>query len=375
MNIKISSSQLMRLLSVCNSVIPSKPVLPILKDFLFTVEPEKITVAATDMEFSVVGHAEAFTSGVGKFTIQSEILVNTVRELPEQPLEIMYNPDTLEIEIVSSYGVYKTMSNDVDDYPDLTNTEKETTFEISAKRFINALNTCSFATSNDEMKASMTGIGLNFYPDSIIMAATDAHKLVKYTLFVDNGEVEASYILPKRIVGILKNLVNDDSPITIQAEPKNIFFKYNDFEVSSRLIEQSFPNYNAVIPANADKVILIDRLELLHALKRVKVYANKFTYQAVLLVENNEIKIEAVDPDFSTEANESIKCQYGGEVLDLTYNINLVIDSLSNLNAKEVKLSIAQPGRAGILTPNENEVGEEVLMLVMPVIKRRSYDE
>lgn len=176
-------------------------------------------------------------------------------------------------------------------------------------------------------------------------------------------------------MSILKHIANDDLPITISYERNQILFAYKNYKVYCKLIDQKFPNYNAVIPLNNDKEIIINRLELLQSLKRITVYGNRTTYQTSFHVAENEMKIDTLDADFSNEAKEVLKCQYTNDPLELTYNAKYLIDSLSNLDAQEVRLALSQPSRAAILTPKEDEIGENILMLVMPVMTKRSIED
>jgi len=375
MNLRISSGELYRMLQVGLNAIPSKPVYPILADFLFTVEGDKLTITSTDLDFTIVTETTIVPSENGKFAFPGDILVSTLRELPEQPIELVYDEETSGLSLISAYGTYKSSSNNVEDYPNIKEISVESQVIIPANRLIKALNTCVFAAATDEMKTNMLGLSVTIQPDSIVAAATDAHKLVKYTLFHENGDHEASFVIPKKVVSILKHIANDDLPITISYERNQILFAYKNYKVYCKLIDQKFPNYNAVIPLNNDKEIIINRLELLQSLKRITVYGNRTTYQTSFHVAENEMKIDTLDADFSNEAKEVLKCQYTNDPLELTYNAKYLIDSLSNLDAQEVRLALSQPSRAAILTPKEDEIGENILMLVMPVMTKRSIED
>ena len=375
MNLRISSGELYKMLQVGSNAIPSKPVYPILADFLFTIDGTKLTITSTDLDFTIVTETEIVPTENGKFAFPGDILVSTLRELSEQPIELVYDEETSGLTMISAYGSYKSSSNNVEDYPTIKEISTETQIVIPANRLVKALNTCVFAAATDEMKTNMLGLSVTIQPDAVITAATDAHKLVKYTLFHDNGDHEGSFVIPKKVVSILKHIVNDDMPVTINYERNQIMFAYKNYKVYCKLIDQKFPNYNAVIPLNNDKEIVINRLELLQSLKRITVYGNRTTYQTSFHIEDNEMKIDTLDADFSNEAKEVLKCQYSNDPIDLTYNAKYLIDSLSNLEATEVRLALSQPSRAAILTPKEDEIGENILMLVMPVMTKRSVED
>lgn len=372
MNLRISSGELYKMLQISQNAISAKPPYPILADFLFHVEGSKLTITASDLEFTIISETDITPGDEGSFAFPSEILVNTLREMPEQPIELIHEEDTHGLTMNSSYGTYRSSSNDVEDYPKIPELEYETKVTLPGGRFLKALTTCAFAAATDEMKANMLGISVAFQSDAIEVAATDAHKMVKYTLFYNNEGIETNFVLPKKVITILKHTITDEDNLTVSFNKNHALFEYKNFKIYCKLIILPFPNYNGVIPLNNDKEIIVNRQEWLRSLKRITLYGNKTTYQTSFYIDNNEIKIETLDPDFSNEASEVIKCQYIGEPLELSYNAKFLIDSLSNLETEEVRLSVSNAGRAAILTPKENEVGENILMLVMPVRTRKA---
>lgn len=372
MNLRISSGELYKMLQISQNAISAKPPYPILADFLFHVEGSKLTITASDLEFTIISETDITPGDEGSFAFPSEILVNTLREMPEQPIELIHEEDTHGLTMNSSYGTYRSSSNDVEDYPKIPELEYETKVTLPGGRFLKALTTCAFAAATDEMKANMLGISVAFQSDAIEVAATDAHKMVKYTLFYNNEGIETNFVLPKKVITILKHTITDEDNLTVSFNKNHALFEYKNFKIYCKLIILPFPNYNGVIPLNNDKEIIVNRQELLRSLKRITLYGNKTTYQTSFYIDNNEIKIETLDPDFSNEASEVIKCQYIGEPLELSYNAKFLIDSLSNLETEEVRLAVSNAGRAAILTPKENEVGENILMLVMPVRTRKA---
>jgi len=375
MNIKVSSGELLKLCNICMTAIPSKAVMVILKDFLFEVIGDELFITASDLEFTIRGKIQVIATQDGRFAIPAEALVGTLRELPEQPIEIEFNEDNLAIEIRSSTGFYRTGSNSVSEYPQLPVFEEDNQVIIDSARLLKALNTCSFATSTDEMKTNMMGINMSVNPDSLVFVATNSHKLVKYTLYSENDNQDASMILPKKIISILKAMCNEYLPITILYAKNQVKFAYKDFEITCKLINLIYPNYNSVIPVNNDKEIIVDRQTMLHALRRLIVFGNKTTFQTNVNVEDNTMTMDTLDAEFSNEAQETIVCQYEGERLELCYNARYLIESISNLDAQEIKFLISQAGKAALLLPKEDEVGENILMIVMPVMKWRPYDE
>jgi DNA polymerase-3 subunit beta len=179
----------------------------------------------------------------------------------------------------------------------------------------------------------------------------------------------ASFILPKKPAGLLKNLLakaEDEVKVTFGA--KNARFEFGNTIIVCRQIEGRFPNYNAVIPQANQNIVTVDRQTLINACKRVAVFANTGTSLLKLSLSENQIRISAQDIDFSTSAEETIACSYAGTPMSIGFKAPFLIEILSSIACDEVLLELADPARAGLIMPLENEEGQDVLMLLMPML-------
>jgi DNA polymerase-3 subunit beta len=134
------------------------------------------------------------------------------------------------------------------------------------------------------------------------------------------------------------------------------------------LIDDKYPDYNAVIPASNPNIMTINRDDFMNSVKRISIFANKTTHQIRLKIAGSELVISAEDIDLSNEGTERLNCVYEGEDIEIGFNARLLVEMLSNIDAEEVKLELSTPNRAGILLPSENEENEDLLMLLMPMM-------
>ena len=148
----------------------------------------------------------------------------------------------------------------------------------------------------------------------------------------------------------------------------NAFFHVNNIKMICRLIDERFPDYENVIPADNENHMSINRMEILNSLKRISIYANKTTNQVRLKITGSELQISAEDLDFSNEANERLSCEHDGEDIEIGFNARFLIEMLNNLDSKEITLQLSEPNRAGLIVPKEKNENEDILMLVMPVM-------
>ncbi len=371
MKFSISSAELLKKIQLANGAIGSNTVVPVLEDFLFVIEGNDLTISSTDLETSIITTLEVIADEGGSVAIPGKILFDTLKALPEQPITIEVDDAKHSIEITSSYGKYKLSGDNPEDFPTIPQPDNTESVTLSAHMLDEAINKTIFATSNDELRLAMTGVYVQIDFSKIIFVATDAHKLVKYTFSGLDGDINSSFIVPKKSLSLLRNALPDTGTVQISFNKNNAFFTFDDHQLICRLIDAQYPNYNAVIPVDNPNVMTVSRSDFLSSLKRIAIYANKTTNQVILNIDDGSLTIEAQDLDFSNEATEQLVCQYSGEPITIGFNAKFLIEMLGVLDTDEVKVELSTPNKAGIILPGENPDDEELLMLVMPVMLSR----
>lgn len=370
MNFIINSSSLLKQLQVLSGVLNSSNTLPILDNFLFEIESNDLTISASDLETTMTTKMNVDSKEDGNIAIPAKILLDTLKSLPEQPLSITVDHSTMGIEISSDYGKYKLIGQNPDEFPKSPEMENPSKLLIDSDILAEAINKTIFATGNDELRPVMTGVFFELDKDYMRFVATDAHKLVRYTRKDAKATKTGSFILPKKPLNLLKNVVvNSEEDINIQFTDSNAVFSFENIILHCRLIEGKYPNYEAVIPKENPNKLLIDRKSLLQSIKRVSIFSNKSTHQVRLKITGSELTISAEDLDFANEANERLTCSYEGEDMEIGFNSKFLMEMLNSLSGENVIIELSASNRAGILLPEQNEnESEDILMLVMPVM-------
>ena len=370
MKFTVSSADLLKKLQLAGGAIGSNAVIPILEDFHFSINDNLLRIAATDLETTITTSLEVSSDKDGDIAIPARILVDTLKALPEQPITLDVNEDNHSIEITSAYGRYSMAGNNPDDFPSLPSPESIERVELSEKIISNAIAKTLFATSNDDLRLAMTGVYVLVDFHKLVFVSTDAHKLVRYTFENVQSDVTTSFIIPKKSMMLLKNILSDSKNIALSFNKSNAFFSFDDAQLACRLIDAKYPDYNAVIPKENPNLLTLSRSDLLNSLRRIAIYANKTTNQVKLSLSESSLTISAQDLDFSNEATEQIGCEYSGDPMVIGFNAKFLIEMLSVLDTEKVNLHLSSPNRAGILKPDSDQdsTGEEVLMLVMPVM-------
>src|SRR5690606_3192472 len=172
----------------------------------------------------------------------------------------------------------------------------------------------------------------SFTPEKLIFVATDAHKLVKYERTDVSASEDAEFIMPKKPLNLLKNiLAGREEEITIEYNPSNAKFAFENFEMTCRLIDGKYPNYEAVIPVENPNKLLIGRTQFLNAVRRISIFSNKSTHQIRLKIAGAELNISAEDIDYSNKAEERLTCDYQGDDMQIGFNSRFLTEMLSNL--------------------------------------------
>ena len=311
MRFDVSSTALLSHLQSIGKVIASKNTLPILDNFLFQLEENTLTVTASDAETRLVTSLEVMNAeGSGLFCVSAKMLLDPLKELPEQPLTFDVNDANLEVFIHFQNGKYNFIGQKGDTYPQQKPlSEQAVEVVMDAQLLLNGISRSLFATADDELRPVMNGVYFDFHTDDLTFVASDGHKLVRLRNLSVQSEERASFILPKKPATLLKNLLaKEEGLIRLQFDDNNAYVRCANCEMVCRLIEGRYPNYNSVIPKENPFQVTIDRMFLLNALKRVSVFSNQSSSLIKLHLEDNLLTVSAQDIDFSTSAEERIPC-------------------------------------------------------------------
>jgi len=364
----VSSSALLKQLQQINGVIGSNNVLPILEDFLFEIEKNKLTVIATDLETVMKIQLDIEAKDSGRVCIPAKILMDSLKNLPNQPLTFDIDKN-FGIEITSDNGKYKVMGENPDNFPKEPPADETSSFTMSSHALLTAINKSIYAVSNDDLRPAMTGVYFELEKNGITLVATDAHRLVRYKLNNVKCPKSDSFIVPKKPLNLLKTTLPDnEDEITVSYNSNHLFIKHGTVQLSCRLLDARFPDYKVVIPAENPYRMTINRQDFQSALRRINIFSNKSTNLVTLNISGNEMHLTGQDIDFSFEGNERMACQYNGDDISISFNARFLIEMLGGTESEEVGLELSTPTKAGLLKPVEQDANEDLLMLAMPLL-------
>lgn len=371
MRFTLSSTALNSRLNMLSRVINSKNSLAILGCFLFQIKEGILTITASDSENIMQSRINLEKSeGEGEFAVPSHTMLDALKELPEQPLDIDINTETYAIQIFYQNGVYNFTAQGAEEYPrSATMTDAATSLTIDAGVLSDNITRSLFASAQEELRPVMNGIFFDLSPESLAIVASDGHKLVRNTNTNIHSDIPASFILSKKPAALLKNILQKDSgDVVIKFDDRNAEISFSEGLLKCRLIEGRYPNYNSVIPKDNPNLLTIDRKNLLSALRRVVPFANESSQLVRLRIDNGKLDLTSEDLEFATSAEEKLSCDYTGTPMSIGFKGISLMEILSSLDSDEIILQLADPSRAGVIVPVTQPENEKILMLIMPML-------
>lgn len=363
----VQSNELQKALAKITGVVPSKSTLPILENILFELKKNTLRLAATDLEVSMSAEVDVKGSEDGSITVPAKRLMETIRSLPD--VQLIFNADlsSNKVKMITDTGEYTLMGESSEEFPTIPQFKGENQFSLEGNMLKRMITRTVFSVSNDELRPAMTGVLLQLKKGEFRAVATDGHRLVRINYSgVKQPNISKDVIIPAKALNLVARS-SEEGVHTVALDTGHVQFSFGNTTLTSRLIEETYPNYESVIPLDNDKKLVVSREVLLASVRRVALYSSSTTHQVRFSLKKSEMRIAAEDIDFGGEAKEKIKCEYDGEEMEIGFNSTYIVDILSHLDSEEVVFKLSSPVRAAIVAPATQKEGEELLMLVMPV--------
>jgi len=366
MKFSVSSGELVQGLSAVVGAVPTKATMPILETVLFETDNGKVKLSATDLEVSIIEYVNADVTTDGSVAVPARRLLETLRQLPDIPV-LFEIDDKGNVKFKTDKGTYKLAGEKAADFPAIPTLDDGQVIKTSTESLIRAIQKTSFAVSSDDLRPAMMGVYFQLGPEESRVVATDGHRLVRLIKRDLVAQAPASFIVPQKALNLVqKALDGADCDLTISNE--HVRFRSGSTMVITRLINETYPNYESVIPRENDKEMKVNRDQMLATVKRVSIFSSSTTRQIRLQMKPDELIIAAEDIDMSSEAKEAISCEYSDPEMEIGFNARYLSDVLGNIDDPEVLFEFSTPNRAGIVRPSVQDEDEDMLMLVMPVM-------
>ena len=375
MKFTVSSADLLKALTTVAGAVPAKSTLPILESILFERDDDALRLAATDLEISIVQRLPvSFESngaeGKDRVAVPAKRLLDTLRALPDLPVTVASDGE-FNVELTTDQGRYKMVGHDGGDYPALPSLDDAQAIEAGAAAVRRAIEKTGFAVSKDAHRPAMMGVFFQVHPEGTRAVATDGHRLVKLTLHGVTAEPALDFVAPEKALALAARAAQaggGEGACTLRVGSGFVEFDFGATRVIGRMIDEQYPNYEAVIPVENERRLTVSRDAMLAAVRRVALYSSSMTHQIRLALKPDELTVSAEDIERASEAKERVLCEYDAEPMEIGFNSDYLAQVLQNVDADDVVFEFSSPNRAGVVTPAAQADGEEVLMLIMPVM-------
>jgi DNA polymerase III subunit beta len=361
MKFNIDRDALLPVLQAVSGVVDRRQTLPILSNLLFNLEPNSLSVTATDMEVELIVKLEVKLEQTGELTLPARKLFDICRALPQES-KLQFEAKNDRVLIKSGKSRFTLATLPAPEYPVIDITENITVFNIKQKDLDQLLSNTQFAMAQQDVRYYLNGLLLEISADKLRAVATDGHRLA-----LDETNIKTSIdeliqiIVPRKGITELTRLLQDDSEIEIQVSTNHIRIKNADTCFTSKLIDGRFPDYKRVIPELSETPVLANREELKNSLTRASILSNEKYRGVRIMLSSNSLRALAHNPE-QEEAEEELEVQYEGAEIEIGFNVSYLLDTLSIIKSNKVKLSVLDANSSCLILPEDESNCQYVVM-------------
>jgi len=350
-----------------SSVVPQKPTLPVLANYLLTASDGRLTVSGTDMDMAITTTIECEVEGEGAVTVNAKRFYSIVRELPEGQVSIDVSGEKVTVEF--SGGSASIMGMSAADYPQVRNEITGNEVVLSGNDLIEMVDKTIFSVATERTRVALTGVYWRVSKEETMMVATDGHRLSLFEKKTgnENDQLTEAIVPPKVLTQASRIVSQDNEMAKVIFGDGSILFDFADTRVYSKLIDGPYPDFRNVIPENNTKHVFVSRGDFEAAVRRVSQVSSSITHQIRLSVAPNSMEISTSNADIGGEAREKLVANYEGDPITAGFNSQFLLDILRKIETDEVVIELELATSACLIKPVTKEDRGENLYLIMPL--------
>ena len=379
MEIVLNKEEFLNGIKVVKNITSSKGVQPVLSNILIeTISNDRVRFLATDLNLSISIKLKAEVVSEGRITLSAKTLEEITNKLPDKPIVLKLNEETNVVTISCGKTKFELIGISAEEYPkvfdDNQTAEGDKEFEINTGLLNKGIKQTAFSTAQNETGSVLSGVCFNINSNILEMVATDGNRLTRSRKEINSKGEDIIFISPARTLVEVSRIISmvKDERVKFIVKRNKLIFEFDDVTFQSRLIEGTYPKYQQLIPVTNEKTVSIVREELIQAIERVSVMVNERTNIVKFNFENNSLEISTDTPE-SGSGKDFLDISYEYENLLIAFNYRYILDSLKNMDSKNVKIEMSTNLSASIFKPEGESEEEEnnYICLVMPVQVRQ----
>lgn len=366
MKFSVSLNDLQRAVQRVLPAIPPKSTLPVLEHIHCTVSSGTLTMIATDQEMTISTSLSCFAESDGAVLIPARRLNELVKSLGQEgSVEISVSP-RYDLTLLTNAGKFNMKGMDTADFPQQPVFPEGTKATVQAADIMKIANKTLFAVSTDEYRPAMTGVLFQFRGTEVRGVATDSYRLARVTVQGQDFPEDLDVIIPARAMEILRKVESD---VEMSVTRTHARFVLSSATIITRIIDERFPPYENVIPADNDKIALVNQKDLLSIIRRVSLFTSTTNRQVRLTLMPDKLNVHGEDEDSGSNADESAACDFnGGAQFEIGFNHKYLEEALQHVPGDDngmIKMSFSSPNRASLIESTAD--AGDLLILIMPV--------
>ena len=371
LEITVSRADLLRELTAAQSVVERKTTIPILSNFLVEAADDKLKITATDLDQSIRTSCPAKVKKPGACTIPARKLYDYIKLLPEGDISIKLM-DNHWVQIRAGRSNTKMVGMARATFPQVAEFPTTGAVKIAAASLQGMIAKTIFAISNEESRYTLNGALLVLKAESMAMVATDGHRLAhieKLGEVLEGVTGEKKTLIPRKALSELLSLLNTTEVETIDFadDEQTLFFRVGGRVLTSRKLTGNFPNYEAVLPRDNNKFVIVRSEDLMSAIQRVAQFADERSGAIKIRLETNELKLSSSSTD-SGESEDTIETPYNYDPMVVGFNSQYLLDFLKAIgNTGEVRLEFKDAQSAGQMRPEDSNEDVKYRYILMPM--------
>ena len=367
MKFSAQQTEMSEALQRVSTVVPTRTTFPILSNLLIEAEKDRVFLKATDLEIAIATSFAAEVKKPGAITIPAKQFSSIVKDLPGNAIQFTLEGKKASLEC--DKRIFKFMGIEKQEFPTFPQIADRPMLHFSANAIDRAIRKSAFAISTDApSRPALSGALWQLDGDAVKLVATDGHRLARIQFSIPQLEAKTELIVPPKSLNQLTRLINESAQeaFDINFNDKYIGFYFENTTLVSKLIEGPYPNIDQVIPPENKKTLKVSVADLLSAVRRVSNFSDTYTHQIKLTLKKDSLELHAATPDLG-EAKETLACSYRDEDLIVGYNGAYLTEILKNIDTEQAVFKLNTPLTAGVITPETQKEGEEILYLLMPI--------
>ncbi|TFW05517.1 DNA polymerase III subunit beta [Oxalobacteraceae bacterium OM1] len=360
--VKTQRDTLLRPLQIVSGIVERRHTLPILANILIRKDGEKVSFLSTDIEVQITTHAEVGSGGeVAATTVAARKLLDILRALPDGDVSLSLANKRMTVQSGKSRFGLQTLA--AEEFPTVAQAEHyNARVTLPQKTLKHLFNMVHFAMAQQDIRYYLNGLLLVVDGKNVIAVATDGHRLAFCQVETDQNFQRQEVIIPRKTILELQRLLEDsEQPVELEIANNQVKLTFADIELISKLVEGKFPDYTRVVPKGYKNNFTIDRQTLLHALQRAAIMTSDKFKGVRWILSPGSLKISSTNAD-QEDAVEELELDYGGDSIDIGFNVTYLLDVLNNLKGDNINIALGDANSSALITVPDNADFKYVVM-------------